>query len=69
MWDCNTTVCWKNVKRWRASNGGPEAEEASNESFYVDYVARDLSKLVDYVVPRGNEGAPNLMSATQVGIV
>ncbi|TDL22983.1 hypothetical protein BD410DRAFT_787796 [Rickenella mellea] len=35
-------------------------------SFYLDFVARDLGKIVEYVVPDGREGLPNLMSATQI---
>ncbi len=36
-------------------------------SFYVDYVGRDLSKIVEFVVPEGRLGLPNLMSTKQVG--
>ena len=36
-------------------------------SFYVDYVARDLGKIVELVVPEGRQGLPNLLSTTQVG--
>lgn len=35
-------------------------------SFYVDYVGRDLSKIVGFVVPEGRIGLPNLMSTKQV---
>ncbi|KAK0469166.1 CTD kinase subunit gamma CTK3-domain-containing protein [Desarmillaria tabescens] len=35
---------------------------------YVDYVARDLGKIVEYVVPSGREGLPNLISTRQVGL-
>ena len=35
-------------------------------SFYVDYVGRDLSKIVEFVVPEGRIGLPNLMSTKQV---
>ncbi len=35
-------------------------------SFYVDFVARDLGKIVEYVVPEGRNGLPNLMSTVQV---
>jgi CTD kinase subunit gamma len=34
--------------------------------FYVDLVSRDLAKIVDYVVPEGRPGLPNLMSTRQV---
>ncbi|CED83884.1 ENTH/VHS [Phaffia rhodozyma] len=33
---------------------------------YVDYITRDLLKVVDYVVPETREGALNLMSAKQI---
>ena len=32
----------------------------------MDYVARDIGKIVEYVVPEGREGLPNLMSTVQV---
>lgn len=35
-------------------------------SLYVDYVSKDLGRIVDYVVPEGREGLINLMSAVQV---
>jgi len=35
-------------------------------SFYVDFVARDLGKIVEYVVPEGRDGLPNLMSTVQI---
>ena len=38
-------------------------------SFYVDYIGRDLSKIVEFVVPEGRIGLPNLMSTKQVRIV
>lgn len=38
-------------------------------SFYIDYVGRDLSKIVEFVVPEGRIGLPNLMSTKQVRIL
>ncbi|KAI0319262.1 CTD kinase subunit gamma CTK3-domain-containing protein [Amylostereum chailletii] len=38
----------------------------SNSSYYVDYVARDLSIIISNVVPEGRTGLPNLMSTKQV---
>ncbi|KAH9919084.1 CTD kinase subunit gamma CTK3-domain-containing protein [Fomitopsis serialis] len=35
-------------------------------SYYVDYVARDLGQIVEYVVPEGRQGLPNLMSTKQI---
>ncbi|TFY83750.1 hypothetical protein EWM64_g256 [Hericium alpestre] len=37
-----------------------------NSSFYVDYVSRDLAKIVEHVVPEGRQGLPNLMSTKQI---
>ncbi|KAH9836478.1 CTD kinase subunit gamma CTK3-domain-containing protein [Rhodofomes roseus] len=37
-----------------------------HSSYYVDYVARDLGKIVEYVVPEGRQGLPNLMSTKQI---
>lgn len=40
-------------------------ENAPNSNFYVDYVTRDLSTIVENVVPEGRQGLPNLMSTKQ----
>ncbi|EJD08292.1 uncharacterized protein FOMMEDRAFT_101733 [Fomitiporia mediterranea MF3/22] len=37
-----------------------------NNNLYVDFVARDLAMIVDYVVPQSREGLINLMSAVQI---
>ena len=39
---------------------------SSMPSLYVDYVSKDLSKIVEAVVPVGREGLPNLMNTKQV---
>lgn len=52
------------------SSTGPSASSSSSSgAFYVDFVQRDLGKIVSYVVPEGREGLINLMSATQVGLI
>ena len=51
------------------SQHGPirqEGHAAPSNSIYVDYVVRDLAKIVEHVVPEGREGLPNLMSTKQV---
>jgi len=40
--------------------------ENPNSSLYMDYVARDLARIVEYVVPEGRQGLPNLMSTKQI---
>jgi len=37
-------------------------------TLYVDYVRKDLKKIIEYVVPEGLEGHPNLMSTKQVSL-
>lgn len=37
-----------------------------DSSYYVDYVGRDLSRIVLSVVPEGRVGLPNLMSTRQI---
>lgn len=49
------------------AHGG--ADGSQNSSYYVDYVARDLGKIVEYVVPDGRQGLLNLMSTRQVSSV
>ena len=53
------------------SSTGPANASSSSSSgaFYVDFVQRDLGKIVSYVVPEGREGLINLMSATQVCMI
>ncbi|RPD58067.1 hypothetical protein L226DRAFT_537354 [Lentinus tigrinus ALCF2SS1-7] len=46
--------------------GATGRDKGQASSSYVDYVSRDLNKLVDYVVPPGQQGMPNFMSAVQV---
>ncbi|KAH7929564.1 hypothetical protein BV22DRAFT_1029421 [Leucogyrophana mollusca] len=38
----------------------------SKGAFYVDFVARDLEQIVEYVVPQGRQGLPNLTSTKQI---
>ena len=44
----------------------PPSGSNQPSSSYVDYVSRDLRKIVDNVVPEGRQGLPNLMSTKQV---
>jgi len=39
---------------------------AATSSFYVDFVSRDLGKIVELVVPEGRQGLPNLLSTKQI---
>ncbi|CCM06043.1 uncharacterized protein FIBRA_08289 [Fibroporia radiculosa] len=48
------------------SHQGHVGQDGAQTSFYVDYVARDLGKIVEYVVPEGRQGLPNLMSTKQI---
>ncbi|CAL1711915.1 unnamed protein product [Somion occarium] len=38
----------------------------AHSCYYVDYVSRDLNKIIEYVVPEGRQGLPNLMSTKQI---
>jgi CTD kinase subunit gamma len=48
------------------SSSTSASQDSKNEPFYIEFVRKDLSKLVDLVVPEGREGLANLMSTTQV---
>jgi hypothetical protein len=52
-----------------ASSGMTDDMRVQKEPFYIEYVRKDLPKLVDLVVPEGREGLANLMSTTQVGSI
>jgi CTD kinase subunit gamma len=43
-----------------------KSQQQSSVSFYVDYLPRDLAKIVDSVVPEGRQGLPNVMNTRQV---
>lgn len=47
---------------------GGTRETGQSSASYVDYLSRDLISLVDCVVPPGQQGMPNFMSAVQVRI-
>ncbi|KAJ8582021.1 hypothetical protein M405DRAFT_693891, partial [Rhizopogon salebrosus TDB-379] len=44
----------------------PPEQKQANNALYVDYVSRDLSQIVECVVPVGRQGLPNLPSTKQV---
>ena len=46
--------------------GASTRDTGQSSSSYVDFVSRDLTKLVEYVVPDGQHGMPNFMSTVQV---
>ncbi|GBE80906.1 CTD kinase subunit gamma [Sparassis crispa] len=50
----------------RSHSGTVVQDGSQTSSLYVDYVTRDLGKIVDYVVPEGRQGLPNLMSTKQI---
>ncbi|KAI0800451.1 CTD kinase subunit gamma CTK3-domain-containing protein [Fomes fomentarius] len=52
------------AKHPTGANGTRETSQGT--ASYVDYVSRDLNKLVEYVVPPGQQGMPNFMSTVQV---
>ncbi|KAI0653590.1 CTD kinase subunit gamma CTK3-domain-containing protein [Cubamyces menziesii] len=79
LWDCIFEECQKGSLNNRinilylldslceaciVSKPPPGSNQPS--SSYVDYVSRDLRKIVDNVVPEGRQGLPNLMSTKQI---
>ncbi|KZT41888.1 hypothetical protein SISSUDRAFT_1069656 [Sistotremastrum suecicum HHB10207 ss-3] len=42
------------------------SSSSSKKPYYLEFVGRDLPKIVNYVVPAGRQGLPNLMSTTQI---
>lgn len=41
-------------------------QTAPSNNLYIDYIAKDLPKIIDLVVPEGRTGLLNFMSTTQV---
>jgi len=77
LWDCLVEECQKGSINTRINilylldslcetSLLSKANAHTPGSLYVDFVARDLAKIVEYVVPDGREGLPNLMSAVQI---
>ncbi|EIN06627.1 hypothetical protein PUNSTDRAFT_72264 [Punctularia strigosozonata HHB-11173 SS5] len=54
------------AKSHPATSAFQATQEGGNSSFYVPFVARDLQKIVESVVPEGRHGLPNLMSTIQI---
>ncbi|KAG5642516.1 hypothetical protein DXG03_002617 [Asterophora parasitica] len=40
--------------------------KGKDSDLYVNYVTRDLGKIVEHVVPQGRQGLPNLVSTKQI---
>jgi len=57
---CETCLSIKANSSSNDKSGGPHG------SYYVELVSKDLAKLVEYVVPEGREGLPNLSAARQI---
>ena len=57
---CESSVLAKNTAHPHQLGRG------SAQPYYVEYVSRDLTKVVGYVVPEGRTGLPNLLSTRQV---
>lgn len=52
----------------KSKSAHKERSSSSRRStnLYVDFVSRDLDKIVEHVVPQGRQGLPNLVSTKQV---
>lgn len=62
---CETSLLAKAHQPPQPVESSSQAKQANN-AFYVDYVARDLSQIVECVVPVGRQGLPNLTSTKQI---
>ncbi|KAF8726188.1 hypothetical protein AX14_007957 [Amanita brunnescens Koide BX004] len=50
----------------RSNSISSEPSAKANAGLYVDYLARDVAKIVECVVPGGRQGLPNLISTKQI---
>ncbi|KAF8161521.1 CTD kinase subunit gamma CTK3-domain-containing protein [Crassisporium funariophilum] len=49
------------------SRSTSERSKAANANgLYVSFVSRDLSKIIEFIVPEGRQGLPNLVSTKQI---
>lgn len=62
---CETCLIVKSQQKLR-SHASSSSSEKQNPNLYVDFVGRDLGKIVELVVPQGRQGLPNLVSTKQV---
>ncbi|KAF8589510.1 hypothetical protein K439DRAFT_1383407 [Ramaria rubella] len=75
LWDCIVEECQKGSTNTRINilylldslceTSLASRSSSSGGTFYVDYVTKDLAKIVELVVPDGRAGLLNLMSTTQ----
>ncbi|EKM75758.1 hypothetical protein AGABI1DRAFT_64155 [Agaricus bisporus var. burnettii JB137-S8] len=59
---CETSLLLKS----RSAPSTSQKEDVTSKGVFVDYLARDLSKIISYVVPEGRQGLPNLSSTKQI---
>ncbi|KAJ3539478.1 hypothetical protein NMY22_g4722 [Coprinellus aureogranulatus] len=59
---CETCLLVKS----KSSHKDRPSSSRRSTNLYVDFVSRDLDKIVDYVVPQGRQGLPNLVSTKQI---
>ncbi|KAK2463025.1 hypothetical protein APHAL10511_004680 [Amanita phalloides] len=50
----------------RSNSISSDSAAKTNAGLYVDYLARDVAKIVECVVPAGRQGLPNLISTKQI---
>ncbi|TEB38058.1 hypothetical protein FA13DRAFT_1681452 [Coprinellus micaceus] len=60
---CETCLLVKSKASHRERSSS-SSRRSSN--LYVDFVSRDLDKIIDHVVPQGKQGLPNLASTKQI---
>ncbi|KAG0706060.1 CTD kinase subunit gamma CTK3-domain-containing protein [Suillus ampliporus] len=60
---CETSLL---AKAHQLPEQGSSSSKQINNALYVDYVSRDLTQIVECVVPVGRQGLPNLPSTKQI---
>ncbi|PPR05453.1 hypothetical protein CVT24_008222, partial [Panaeolus cyanescens] len=59
---CETSL----IMKLHAEQLGKAGESEKTNGLYVFNLSRDLNRIVDYIVPEGKEGLPNLVSTKQI---
>jgi len=49
-----------------SNNDRAQGRSISNGTYYVDYISRDLDKIVEHVVPDSKDGLMNIQSTSQI---
>ena len=60
------TLCESSLQT--SNNDHAQGRSVSNGTYYIDFISRDLDKIIEHVVPDSKDGLMNVQSTSQVRI-